>query len=138
MAALLSAVFYAGYIMSLARLRQVYSTIEIMYWSSLFTTIFLLLAAFFIEDSFWPVTLFNLEVLLALALVSHVMGQGFITYSLAHLPAVFGSVSLLLQPVFEGLLAWVIFDEALRTLQMIGAVGILSGIIIARSGLNPE
>jgi len=138
LAALFSALFYAGYIISLARLRKLYSTIEIMYWSSLFTTILLVLTSFFIEDTFWPSTLFNIEVLLALALVSHVMGQGFIIFSLAHLPAVFGSVSLLLQPVFAGLLAWLIFDEALRTLQIIGGVGILTGIIIARSGLSSK
>jgi drug/metabolite transporter (DMT)-like permease len=73
-------------------------------------------------------------VLLALALLSHVGGQSLIAYALAHLPAAFSSVSLLLQPVAAALLAWLILSEALGLLQGLGGAVVLAGIAIARRG----
>ncbi len=72
--------------------------------------------------------------LLALALLSHVGGQSLIAYALAHLPAAFSSVSLLLQPVAAALLAWLILSEALGLLQGLGGAVVLAGIAIARRG----
>ena len=45
-------------------------------------------------------------ILLGLALISHAAGQGLIAYALAHLPATFSSVGLLLQPVVAAFFAW--------------------------------
>jgi drug/metabolite transporter (DMT)-like permease len=69
-----------------------------------------------------------------LALLSHAGGQSLIAYALAHLPAAFSSVSLLLQPAVAAVLAWLILDEALGALQAAGAALILTGIYLARRG----
>ena len=72
--------------------------------------------------------------LLGLALVSHAGGQSLITYALAHLPAAFSSVSLLLQPAAAAVLAWALLAEPLGALQAIGGVVVLAGILMARRG----
>jgi drug/metabolite transporter (DMT)-like permease len=73
-------------------------------------------------------------VLVGLALISQVGGQGLITYALAHLPAAFSSVGLLLQPAIAALLAWVILSEPLGVWQALGGVIVLVGIAVARRG----
>jgi drug/metabolite transporter (DMT)-like permease len=73
-------------------------------------------------------------VVLGLALVSHAAGQGLIAYALAHLPAAFSSVGLLLQPVVAALFAWLLLAEPLAALQVAGGMVVLAGIYLARRG----
>ena len=73
-------------------------------------------------------------VLVALAWISHCAGQGLIAYSLAHLPAAFSSVSLLLQPVMASFFAYVLLSEPLAPLQIAGGLVVLAGIYLARRG----
>ena len=71
-------------------------------------------------------------VLLGLAWMSQVLGQGLIVYGLAHLPASFSSVGLLIQPVAAALLAWMLLGEAVGAWQLTGGVAVLVGILVAR------
>ena len=57
-----------------------------------------------------------------------------IAWALAHLPASFVSVSLLVQPIVAGSVAWFLFDERIGAQQAIGAIVVLTGIVIARRG----
>ena len=61
-------------------------------------------------------------------------GQGLIAYALAHLPAAFSSVGLLLQPVMAAVFAWVLLAEPLVALQIAGGAVVLAGIYLARRG----
>jgi len=72
--------------------------------------------------------------LILLALSSQVLGWLLITISLPRLPAVVTSVSLSLQPLCSVLLAAVILGESPSTLQLLGAAGILCGLVIASLG----
>ena len=81
-----------------------------------------------------PATAAGWATLFGVALVSHACGQGLIAYALAHLPAAFSSVSLLLQPVMAGVFAWVLLGEPLVALQIAGGVVVLVGIYLARRG----
>ena len=81
-----------------------------------------------------PVTGAGWLKLIGIALISHACGQGLIAYALAHLPAAFSSVSLLLQPVMAGVFAWVLLGEPLVALQIAGGVVVLAGIYLARKG----
>jgi len=80
-----------------------------------------------------PATTRGWLVLSGLAFVSHAAGQGLIAYALAHLPAAFGAVSLLWQPVAAALFAFLILDEPLGAWQLAGAALVLSGIATARN-----
>jgi drug/metabolite transporter (DMT)-like permease len=70
--------------------------------------------------------------LAGLAIISQVAGQSLIAYAMAHLPATFSSVGLLLQPVMAALFAWVLLGETLGPLAIAGGVVVLVGIRIAQ------
>jgi drug/metabolite transporter (DMT)-like permease len=94
----------------------------------------LLPAALASGEVFFPQTTYGWLVLIGLALISHAAGQGLIAYALAHLPAAFSSVSLLLQPVMAALFAAVLLAEPLAALQIVGGLIVLAGIYLARRG----
>ena len=132
--AVLAAVFYAGYILSVSRLRSVLSTSAVMAYSGLAACATLLPVALLSGEDLIATTLFGWAMLAGIALVSQVGGQSLITYSLADLPAAFSSVALLAQPVAAGLLAWTFLGEGLGWLQALGGAVVLTGIVFARRG----
>jgi drug/metabolite transporter (DMT)-like permease len=129
---LLTAVFYASYILAIGRLREEFATTTVMLWSAAAAAIVLLPFALLTEADFVPGTGRAWLVLAGLALVSHVAGQGLIAFALAHLPAAFSSVTLLLQPLLATALAWLLFAERPGPLQAAGALLMLTGIYLAR------
>ena len=131
--ALATAVFYGGYILSIKRLRDDLSTATTMTWAGAITAAALLPVALLSEKSFLPVSMNGWLILLALALFSHFGGHGLIGFSLAHLPASFSSVTLLLQPVLAALFAWLFLGEVLTPWQIFGGLTVLVGIIVARN-----
>jgi drug/metabolite transporter (DMT)-like permease len=130
--ALTASFFYAGYLLSITRLRRDFSTAAIMTWSTAGCTVILLLVTLLSGERFLVFSASGWLVLIGLALVSQVAGQGLITYALAHLPAAFSSVTLLLQPVFAALFAWVLLREGLGLWQAAGGLLVLIGIFLAR------
>lgn len=129
-----TAMFYAAYLLAVGRLRADFSTATIMTWSALTTAILLLPLGLLAGETLWPATLFGWGVLVALAWISHAGGQSLITFALAHLPASFSSVSLLVQPVAAAILAWLLLAEALGPIQALGGAVVLVGIALARRG----
>ena len=106
----------------------------IMMWSGLVASILLLIIALLSGEQILAVTVTGWLVVIGLALVSQVGGQGLVTFSMRHLPAPFSSVTLLLQPVVATIVAWFIFDEILGGWQAIGGMIVLVGIWLARRG----
>lgn len=136
--AVVTAMFYAGYILAVKGLRdRGESALRVMAGTSTITAILLLPAALATGEAFAPATASGWLTLLGLALVSHAAGQGLIAYALAHLPAAFSSVTLLLQPVMAALFAWALLAEPLAALQLAGGVIVLCGIWLARRGSAP-
>ena len=129
---LLTAVFYGGYILSVAQLRTTYSTPWVSLGSSLFGAIALSLVTGVSGEVWWPSSVAGWGALVGLALVSQVGGQSLITYALAHLPTTFSSVGLMFQPAIATLLAWGLLGENLSLIQGLGAVLVLIGITWAR------
>jgi drug/metabolite transporter (DMT)-like permease len=130
-----TAMFYAGYILAVKGLRdRGETTLHLMAVTSTITAVFLFPAAAASGEQMLPASAFGWWMLIGLALVSHAAGQGLIAYALASLPAAFSSVSLLFQPVMAALFAWVLLSEALVPLQMLGGVIVLAGIYLARRG----
>ena len=132
--AVLAALFYAGYILSVSRLRSTLSTAAVMTYGGLVTCAALLPVAILSGEDLLATTLYGWAMLVGIALVSQVGGQSMITYALADLPAAFSSVGLLLQPVAAALLAWAILGEALSWYQTLGGAVVLTGIVLARRG----
>ncbi len=130
----ITAMFYAAYILAVGKLREEFSTATVMAWSGAVSSVVLLVVTWVSGESFMATSMFGWLMLLGLALFSHAGGQSLIAYSLAHLPAAMGSVGLLSQPVLAALMAWILFGEALGALQMLGGFAILTGIYLARRG----
>ncbi len=133
---MITAIFYAGYLLTVGRLRMRFSTVTIMFWSSLTASLVLFPVSWFSGGFALPDTAYGWTVLVILAWVSHLGGQGLITWALAHLSTAFSSLSLLLQPVISAMLAWVLFGESLGPVQGIGALIVLAGIYLARLANN--
>lgn len=131
---LVTAMFYAAYIITVGKLRARFSTATIMVWSSAAAAVILLPITVISGEGMIAPTAYGWTILLGLALVSHTVGQGLIAYALAHLPAAFSSVGLLFQPAAAAVLAWIILDESLSLWQAMGATIILAGIFTARRG----
>ena len=129
-----TALFYAGYQLSVKRLRATHATGAIMFWSAVVSAAGLLPVALVAGDQMMPATIHGWGVLLALAVISHVGGQGLIAWALAHGPASASSVSLLWQPVVAAFAAWIAFGETLGTAHAAGAVIVLLGIYLAWRG----
>ncbi len=115
-----AACFYAGYIIAIARLRAAYRTAVVMLLTTLAFAVVLLPVA--LTQKFVPDTPQGWLILAALAFIAQFIGQGLIAYALAHLPATLGSVGIYMQPVAAALYAWVLLDEALQPLQVVGGI----------------
>lgn len=133
---LATAVFYAGYQISVKRLRATLGTFSLMTASTLVSAITLAILGVVEGDRFLPTDPRAWWALVGLALVSQVAGQSFIAYGVAHLPASFSSVTLLVQPVAASCLAWVLLGERLGPAQIAGGVVVLAGIFLVRRAMR--
>lgn len=132
-----TAVFLAGYLVAVGKLRGGGSRVTamaVMLWSSIVTAAVLLPLALAMEGDIVAATWQGWAVLLALALISHVGGQGLIAYAMAHLPTSFTSVALVLEVVAAATLGWMFLAEALGPWQWLGAAIVIAGVVVARRG----
>ena len=126
-----TACFYAAYIMVVARLRTRHDTGIVMFASTLVFTILLLPIA--LTQKFLPSTMHGWWLLIGCALSAQVIGQSLIAYALAHLPATFSAVGLYAQVIAAAGYAWLILDERLAPIQLLGGAVVLLAIAFARS-----
>lgn len=131
---LLTAVFYASYFLSVGWLRERFSTPTILAHTVTAAAILLAPIAYFSGEPLFGYSMAGWLDVIGLAVVSQIIGQGFVIYALAHLPAHFSAVTLLLQPAIAALLAWWLFHESPAPQQAIGGVVMLVGIVLARRG----
>ena len=130
-----TAVFYAWYLLTVKRLRDLgAATLRLMAVTTTLTAVILLPVALASGDDMLPASATGWLVLLGLAWITHAGGQSLIAYALAHLPAAFSSVGLLFQPVMAAAFAWVLLGEPLVALQVAGGAVVLAAIYLARRG----
>jgi len=128
-----TAMFYAWYILAVKGLRdRGAATLQVMAVTTTLTALILFPVALASGEQMLPSSAYGWGVLLGLALITHAAGQGLIAYALAHLPATFSSVGLLLQPVVAAFFAWVLLSEPLVALQIAGGLVVLAAIWLAR------
>jgi drug/metabolite transporter (DMT)-like permease len=127
-----TAMFYAAYVVLIAELRTRVSTATLMAWTGTIAGPLFLPLAFAFDEQILPRTFEGWATVLGLVLVCQVAGSGLIAYALAHLPATFSSLTLLLQPVFSALAAWAILGERLGAGELLGGALVLAGIYLAR------
>jgi drug/metabolite transporter (DMT)-like permease len=129
---IVTAAFYGSYQLCVARLRRRHRSGQILFFGSLTCIPLLWLFAYGLHERILPVSGRGWLVLLGLAITAQVLGQGFITYGFAHLPAGYSSLTLLLQPLVAAAAAWALLGESMSARQSLGGFILLAGIVLAR------
>jgi drug/metabolite transporter (DMT)-like permease len=127
-----TSIFFGAYFLAVRSARRRVPTGRIVFLSSLVSAAILLPVALFAEGGILPASIAGLAALAGLALVSHVGGQGFLTYALGHLPAAFSSVVVFIEAPAAAVFAWTLLGEPLSLPQAAGGALILGGIYSAR------
>jgi drug/metabolite transporter (DMT)-like permease len=134
--ALMAAFMYAIYLLIISRLGKE-SSINIIFYTTLFTCLFSLIPALIESRDFLPASKMEIINLFAMAILCQVGGQFFITYSMPKITASFGSVGLLMQPIVATIFGALIFLEYLNFTQLCFVILALVGIYFARLEINP-
>jgi drug/metabolite transporter (DMT)-like permease len=129
---IVTAVFFAAYMLALRAARREVPAGTLSLISAAITTAILFVVAYALEPRLLPQSAQGWAVLIALALISQVAGQGLLAFALGTLPTPFSSLVIFLEAVAAAVFAWVILHEALEPMQWLGGVLILAGIWIAR------
>ena len=128
-----SSVFYAMFMITVYKLRDSITSTIIMFISAFGTLLVLATVIFFTEGFYVPQNFGELWPLLALALVSQILGQGLLAYCLGKVNACLSSLITLSQPVVAALYAWVIFNENLNLQTVIAILITLTGVYLAKT-----
>lgn len=130
--AVAAACFYAAYLLTLKRLRIVFSAAALMFWSSAAAAVVLLAVTLALGETLLPGSLEGWAAVAALGLIGHAIGQGLVAQGLKQLPVAYSALVLLLQPLVAAAAAWAVFNEALLFGQLAGGLLLLVGLVVAR------
>lgn len=126
---LLAGVLYAGYIILMARARRTMAPLPALAWSSAAAVVPLLAAAWLLDERIVPT---SFAPLIALALLSQVVGQGLMIYAIGRLPALVVGLTLLTQPIVAAAIGWLAYDERLGGADFVGAAMIAVALVLVR------
>lgn len=135
---LITAVFYSAYLITVSRLRGRLGTAIVMAWSTTGAALFLLPVAWASGEVLLPGTAEGWLIVFTLSFSAQLVGQSLIAFAFAHLPAALGALGLLIQPIIAAIGAWILLGEALGAIDLLGAVVIMAGILLARLSTLPK
>ncbi|MCO6186916.1 DMT family transporter [Rhizobium sp. L1K21] len=128
----ITGMFFGLYFLCVGAARKISSAGRVTFELSIVTALVLFAFAIFLDDNLIPKSASGWAVLFALALVSHVGGQGLLSVALGRLPTTFSSLVIFIEAVAAAGFAWVFVDEPVSLVQAMGAGVIVAGIWIAR------
>lgn len=120
--------FYAIFILSVYKTRDRVNSLTIIFIASFSTALSIFSIMIFREGFVIPKTFNELWPLLGVAICSHVIGQGLMSYSLGKVRASLTSVLALSQPVIAAIYSFLLFSEKLTIIE-------ISGILITSVGI---
>lgn len=129
---LITSFFFGAYILAMRAGRANQGPAELAFLSTAISSACLLLIAIAFEPTIWPRTLDGVAILLGLALISQVGGQGLLAVALGALPATFSSLVIFIEAIAAAGFGWILLSESLGALQALGGALILLGIAVAR------
>ena len=132
--ALLSAVVYAGYFLTIEKLRSRFSSLTISLWYCILSSLILFPFVLIFENQVFPSSLLGWVNIFSLSILCQVIASVIFIYQLKQFSSGFVSLFMLLQPIVTAILAWVIFHEYLSVVNWISFLIVLLGIYIAESG----
>ncbi len=129
--AAITALWYAGYFVTVKVLRGRVSTGRIMLWTTALGAPMMLAVSVALGERLAPASAAGWAACAGLGLV-HVAGQGGVAWSLGRLPAALTAGTVLIQPVVAAVLGWLLFAETMTAIQLAGAATLLAGVLLAQ------
>lgn len=126
---LLAGLFYAGYLLILQNARARLGSWALLTWSSLAGAPVLLALALLLGEPVWPG---NWTPIIALFILSQLVGQGLLVFSLRHFPPLVIGLALLTQPALAALSGWFAFGEAIGWSDAAGMLLLGLALVLAR------
>jgi drug/metabolite transporter (DMT)-like permease len=130
--AIVTAGFYAVYLIVIALAREHAAASSLAFASSLLSSLTLLPIVSLAGEKLLPSATTDWVWLIGLALISQVFGQTAIAHALGRIPPAQAAVGLLIQPVSAAVFAWLLFGESMSSLQLLGGALVLASIIAVR------
>jgi len=127
----LAGLLYTLYFITMAQVRALLSPAPALALSTISSIPPLLLLAYAMGEQVWPHLWWPL---LALTLLSQILGQGLMTRALGQLPPLVIGVALLIQPLVAATLGWVRYGERLAPLDLVGAAMVAAALVLVRGG----
>ncbi len=128
---LLAGVLYTAYFIFMARARETMAPLSSLALSTIASVLPLLVFANVLGETLWPR---DWTPLIALALVSQVIGQGLMIYALGKLSPLVVGLALLTQPVVAGAIGWIVYGETLGAPDFVGAAMVAIALVLVRKG----
>ncbi len=136
--ALISAVLHGVNLLLAGHLRDELNTTTILRWRCGFGALIMFPFVWLTEEHLFPYSWEGWLVIIALAVVCQLFGQGLLVYSLKQFSSSFVAIFMLLKPIVSALFAWVIFAESVSLFNALALVLILVGIYLAKSSNSAE
>ena len=136
--ALVSAALHGINLLLAGHLRNEVDTTTILRWRCGFGALVMLPFVWLTEEYLCPYSWEGWLIILALAIICQLFGQGLLVYSLKQFSSSFVAIFMLLKPIVTALLAWLIFSESLSLFNAMALVLILLGIYLAKSSSSAE
>jgi drug/metabolite transporter (DMT)-like permease len=128
--ALITAAFYAIYLIAIAVARERMAASSLTLASSFLSSLVLVLFVPLAGERLLPSSGQDWLWLIGLALISQVLGQTAIAHALGRVPPAQAAIGLLVQPVSAAVFAWMLFGETLSSHQLLGAGLVLAAITL--------
>lgn len=125
---LVAALGYAGYLLIVRSLGSRVSVGAVMLWAGIASALFTLALCLITGEPLLPHSWQGWAILIALGVLVQAGGQGLIAYGVGRLPIVVSTVLLWTQPLAAAALSWVMFDERLGVIALVGAALLLFGL----------
>jgi len=136
--AIISAVFYALFIIFSKKLRDSCSTFRMMFIASLSGSVVLFILAFIFNEQIIPTTARGIAILLAIALFGHLLGNILYISRIKHISLAMSSLVLLIGPVFALLYGYVLFRETFSIQQLVGMFIIILSVYLGKKVLEKQ
>ncbi|MFM7377941.1 MAG: DMT family transporter [Erythrobacter sp.] len=121
---------YAVYLLTLQNARGAFGSWSLLVWVSLFGAPVLLGIALALGEPVWPQ---HWGPIVGLFVLSQLIGQGLMVFSLKYFPPLVVGLALLLQPVVASIYGWAVFGEVLSGLDIAGMVLVGAALAVARA-----
>jgi drug/metabolite transporter (DMT)-like permease len=121
---------YAVYLLTLQGAREKFGSWSLLVWVSLFGAPVLLVIALALGEPVWPQ---HWGPVVGLFILSQLVGQGLMVFSLKYFPPLVVGLALLTQPVVASLYGWLVFGETLAPLDIVGMMLVGAALAVARA-----